>query len=244
MSDIVIVDDKNIQNRIFNIRDKQIMLDRDLSELYQVKTKVLNQAVKRNIDRFPEDFMFQLSKEEFENWRSQFVTSNNDKMGLRRPPYAFTEQGISMLASVLKSKIAVEVSIKIIRTFVNMREFLSNNMLIFQRFDYIEQKLLKHDENFDRIFKALENKSIKPKQHIFYDGQIFDAYLFISDIIKSAKKSIILIDNYIDESVLILFAKRDANIRTTIYTKNITKQLQLFAESLWETSKNIINNIQ
>ena len=227
MSDIVIVDDKNIQNRISNIRDKQIMLDRDLSELYQVKTKVLNQAVKRNIDRFPEDFMFQLSKEEFENWRSQFVTSNNDKMGLRRPPYSFTEQGISMLASVLKSKIAVEVSIKIIRTFVNMREFLSNNMLIFQRFDYIEQKLLKHDENFDRIFKALENKSIKPKQHIFYDGQIFDAYLFISDIIKSAKKSIILIDNYIDESVLILFAKRDANIRTTIYTKNITQQLQL-----------------
>ncbi len=176
MNDIVTIDEKNIQSRIFTIRDKQIILDRNLAELYQVETKVLNQAVKRNIDRFPEDFMFQLSKEEFENWRSQFVTSNNDKMGLRRPPYAFTEQGVSMLASVLKSRIAVEVSIKIIRSFVNMRKFLSNNMLIFQRFDQIEQKLLKYDENFDKIFKALEDKSIKPKQNIFYDGQIFDAY--------------------------------------------------------------------
>jgi len=227
MNDIVTIDEKNIQSRIFTIRDKQIILDRNLAELYQVETKVLNQAVKRNIDRFPEDFMFQLSKEEFENWRSQFVTSNNDKMGLRRPPYAFTEQGVSMLASVLKSRIAVEVSIKIIRSFVNMRKFLSNNMLIFQRFDQIEQKLLKYDENFDKIFKALEDKSIKPKQNIFYDGQIFDAYLFVSDIIKSAKESIILIDNYIDESVLILFSKRGANIRTTIYTKNISQQLQL-----------------
>ncbi len=227
MNDIVTVDEKNIQSRIFTIRDKQIMLDRNLAELYQVETKVLNQAVKRNIDRFPEDFMFQLSKEEFENWRSQFVTSNNDKMGLRRPPYAFTEQGVSMLASVLKSRIAVEVSIKIIRSFVNMRKFLSNNMLIFQRFDHIEQKLLKHDESFDKIFKALEDKSIKSKQHIFYNGQIFDAYLFVSDIIKSAKESIILIDNYIDESVLILFSKRDVNIKTTIYTKNISQQLQL-----------------
>ena len=186
----------DIQDKIFTIRGVQVMLDRDLASLYQVQTKVFNQAVKRNIERFPEDFMFQLSSEEFDNWRSQIVTSNSDKMGLRRPPYAFTEQGVSMLSAILKSKIAIEISVKIIRTFVNMRRFILSNNLMYQRFERIENRLSAHDENFEKIFKAIEDKSVKPKQGIFYNGEVFDAYTFVSDLVKSAKKSIILIDNY------------------------------------------------
>ena len=192
MSDITIINEQNIKDTIFTIRDMQVMLDRDLAKLYGVETKVFNQAVKRNIERFPEDFMFQLTKEELENWRSQFVTSNKEKMGLRRLPYAFTEQGVSMLSAILKSSTAVEISVKIVRTFVNMRKFISSNSLMYDRFERIKQRLSIHDENFNKIFKAIEDKSIKPKQGIFYNGQIFDAYTFISDIIKSAKKSIIL----------------------------------------------------
>ncbi len=194
----------DIQDKIFTIRGVQVMLDRDLASLYQVQTKVFNQAVKRNIERFPEDFMFQLSSEEFDNWRSQIVTSNSDKMGLRRPPYAFTEQGVSMLSAILKSKIAIEISVKIIRTFVNMRRFILSNNLMYQRFERIENRLSAHDENFEKIFKAIENKSIKPKQGIFYNGQIFDAYSFVADLIKSAKQSILLIDNYKVDNVLSL----------------------------------------
>ncbi len=192
----LIVDEQTIQNKIYTIRGVQVMLDRDLAGLYQVETKALNQAVKRNIDRFPKDFMFQLSNEEFDNWRSQFVTSNSDKMGLRRPPYAFTEQGVSMLSSVLKSKIAIDISIQIIRTFVNMRKFISSNNLIHERFERIEHRLSQHDQNFEKLFKAIEDRSIKPTQGIFYNGQIFDAYAFVADLIKSAKNSIILIDNH------------------------------------------------
>ena len=224
--DKLIVNEQTIQNRIFTIRGQQVMIDRDLAELYRVETKVLNQAVKRNQDRFPQDFMFQLSHEEFENWRSQIVTSNSDKMGLRRPPYAFTEQGVSMLSSVLKSKVAIDISVKIIRTFVNMRRFISSNNLIYERFERVEQRLSQHDDNFDKIFKAIEDKSIKPKQGIFFDGQIFDAYVFVNDLIKSAKESITLIDNYIDETTLTLFAKVP-EIEVTIYTHTINRQLKL-----------------
>ncbi len=124
------IDNQNLQDKIHTIRGLQVMLDRDLAELYGVETKVLNQAVKRNIDRFPIDFMFQLSQGEFENWRSQFVTSNSDKMGLRRPPYAFTEQGVSMLSTVLKSDVAVDISVKIIRAFAEMRKMFSSNSLL------------------------------------------------------------------------------------------------------------------
>ena len=193
MNEIIMIE--NIQNRIFTIRGKQVMIDRDLALLYQVETKVLNQAVKRNLDRFPNDFMFQLSKVEFSNWRSQFVTSNSDKMGLRRPPYVFTEAGVSMLASILKSKKAIKISVNIIRAFVQMRKFITNNANIFQRINNIEQKQLISDIKLNEILKEIELNEIKPKQGIFYNGQIFDAYKLISDFIRSAKKSIILIDN-------------------------------------------------
>jgi hypothetical protein len=224
MNELII--DENIKNKIFTIRGLQVMLDRDLAKLYGVETKVFNQAVKRNIERFPSDFMFQLSKDEFENWRSQIVTSNSDKMGLRRPPYAFTEQGVSMLSAILKSDIAVNISVKIIRAFVDMRKVISNNSLIYKKLDNLERKQILNDEKFEKLFNALEDKTIKPKQGIFYDGQIFDAYSFVSDLIRGVKSKIILIDNYCDDSVLTLFIKNQ-NIDVTIYTKNISKQLNL-----------------
>ena len=218
--------DQNIQNKIYTIRGVQVMLDRDLAELYGVENRVLNQAVKRNINRFPEEFMFQLTREEFEIWKSQIVTSNSDKMGLRKMPHVFTEQGVSMLSAVLRSEIAIEVSIKIINNFVQMRKFINSNALIFQKFEKIEQKLLSHEQQFEKVFDAIESKDIKPSQGIFYDGQIFDAYKFASDLIKSAKDSITLIDNYIDDTTLTLLSKNQ-DIDITIYTHTISKQLKL-----------------
>jgi len=142
-------------------------------------------------------------------------------------PYAFTEQGVSMLSAVLKSDIAVEISVKIIRSFVNMRKLISNNALVFQRLETLEQKQFTNDEKFNKLFEAIEAKSLKPTQGIFYDGEIYDAYLFVSNLIKSAKESIVLVDNYIDESVLTMLCKREQNVSATLYTKNITAQLEL-----------------
>ncbi len=231
---MIIIDSETIQNKIYTVRGIQIMLDEDLAILYEVEPKRLNEQVKRNIERFPEKFRFQLTEEEYEILRSQFATLRFHKgWGTHRKylPFAFTEQGVSMLSAVLRSKTAIEVSIKIIDTFVSMRKFIQSNASIFQRLDTLETKQIQHklesDEKFEKIFNAIESKEIKPKQHIFYNGQIFDAYLFLSDIIKSAKISIKLIDNYIDESVLVLLTKRDANVQATIYTKNISKQLEL-----------------
>ena len=234
---MIVADNSMIQKKIYTIRGMQVMLDRDLAKLYQVETKVLNQAVKRNIDRFPKDFMFHLTKKELSNWKSQFVTSNNDKMGLRRPPYAFTEQGVSMLSAILRSKVAIDVSIKIIRAFVRMRKYINSNANIFNRLSNIEEKIIasdvkqiETDQKFEQIFKAIEEKSIKPKQGIFFDGQIFDAYKLLIDIIKKADKSIFIIDNYIDESILILLTKRKPEVDVKIFTKNITKQMKLDIE--------------
>lgn len=231
MNELTIIDNQTIQDKIYTIRDVQVMLDRDLAELYGVETRALNQAVKRNIERFPEEFMFQLTKEELENWMSQIVISNKEIMGLRKLPFVFTEQGVSMLSAVLKSQTAVQISIQIIKSFVNMRRFLQNNASLFTRIESIEKRQIsyeiRNDTKVDAILNAIEEKGAPQKQHIFYDGQIFDAYLFVSDIIKSAKKSIKLIDNYVDESTLVLFTKRDANVAMTIYTKMISKQLEL-----------------
>jgi hypothetical protein len=221
----LVINEQHIQHRIFTLRNRQVMLDRDLAELYQVETRALKQAVKRNIDRFPNDFMFELSDDEINFMVSQNVIPSKKHLG-GATPYAFTEQGVSMLSSVLKSKIAIDVNIAIFRAFAKMRKFLLANATIFQKFNYIEQKLLQHDENFEKVFKAIESKDVKPTQGIFYDGQIFDAYIFISDLIKSAKKSIVLIDNYVDETVLTLFSKNQ-KIEVTIFTKNISKQLKL-----------------
>jgi hypothetical protein len=220
----------DVKNKIYSIRGQQVMIDSDLAELYQVETKALNQAVKRNEDRFPKDFMFQLTKKEFLNLRSQIVTSSLTHGGRRKLPYVFTEQGVSMLASILKSKVATSISIKIIRTFVQMRKFLISNTQLFSRLDNLEAKQsqykLESDKNFQKIFRALDQGKIKPKQGIFYNGQIFDAYVFIANLVKSADKEIILIDNYVDETVLDLFAKRKKKIKVIIYTQRLTKILR------------------
>ncbi|MBW8050768.1 MAG: ORF6N domain-containing protein [Cytophagales bacterium] len=216
---------ENIQNLIFTIRDIQVMIDRDLADMYSVETKVLNQAVKRNLNRFPELFRFQLTEKE----KIELVTNCDRFKKLKHSsvnPYAFTEQGVSMLSAVLYSDTAVNISIQIIQAFVEMKKFISTNASIFQRLDKVELKQIKTDQKFEEIFKALEDKSIKPKQGIFYDGQIFDAYVFVSDLIKSAQKSILLIDNYVDETVLQLFTKRNKNVSVSIYTKNITETLK------------------
>jgi hypothetical protein len=219
---------QNIQNKIHTIRYMQVIVDRDLAELYGVQTKVFNQAVKRNTKRFPESFRFQLN----ENEKSELVT-NCDRFKMLKHstslPYVFTEQGISMLSAVLKSDIAIEISIKIIETFVEMRRYLASNSLMHERFERIEHRLSTYDDNFHKIFEAMESKDIKPKEGIFYDGEIFDAYLFVSDLIKQARKSIVLMDNYIDETVLTLLSKNQ-NIEITIYTHSISKQLKLDLE--------------
>jgi len=225
----------NIQNYIYLIRWVQVILDRDLALLYGVQTKVLNQAVKRNISRFPNDFRFQLTEKEFKeinniydkkSLRSQTVTLEKGKWKHRKYlPYVFTEQWIAMLSWVLKSKIAITISIKIMNSFVEMRKNISNNKLIYSKLEKIEQKQIEDDEKFKKLFDAFEYK-VNNKQWIFYNGQIFDAYIFIIEILKSAKKSIILIDNYIDESVLNLLTKRKKDVKATIYTKNISKILK------------------
>ncbi len=217
---------ENIQNRIFTIRDVQIMIDKDLAELYQVETKVLNQAVKRNIGRFPKMFRFQLNDAE----KFELVTNCDRYRKLKHSsvnPYAFTEQGVAMLSAVLRSDIAVKVSIQIIQAFVEMKKFIATNAIIFQRLDNIEKKQIITDQKFDEVFKALENKSLIPKQGIFYNGQIFDAYTLIADIIRSAKKHIILIDNYIDDTVFKQFSKRNTAVNVVIYTKTISEMLKL-----------------
>ena len=212
-----------IEPLIKNIRGQQVMLDKDLAMLYGIETKVLNQTVKRNIERFPDDFRFELSREEC--LRSQIVTSNG-RGGNRYSTYAFTEQGVAMLSSVLRSKTAIEVNIKIMRAFVSMRNFLLNNAEVFQRLSTMEyhqlemqQHLQESDKRIEEVFRRLDEGNVKPKQGVFYNGQIYDAYAFVSDLIKSAKKHIILIDNYVDETVLTLLDKRENGV-CHIYSAN------------------------
>ncbi|KGO11345.1 ORF6N domain-containing protein [Elizabethkingia bruuniana] len=216
-----------IKNMIYTIRDKQVMLDSDLASLYQVETKNLNKAVKRNIERFPVSFCFQLTEEEVENLRFQIGTSSVSYGGRRYLPYVFSEQGVAMASAILRSDIAVKVSVEIMEAFVEMRRMLASNASLFHRLDKIELKQLEADQRFEEIFKALESDKLHSEKGIFYNGQIFDAYAFVSDIIRNAKTSIILLDNYVDDTVLTLLGKRKTNVTATIYTKSISNQLRL-----------------
>ncbi|MDE6198770.1 MAG: ORF6N domain-containing protein, partial [Muribaculaceae bacterium] len=213
-----------IENRILTLRGKQIMIDRDLAELYGVETKVLNQAVKRNIERFPDHFRFKLTNQEKEE-----LVTNCDRFNMLKhssvKPFAFTEQGVAMLSAVLKSETAIHTSIRIIDAFVAMRNFLMNNASIFQRIERIELKQLKTDEKVDAIFDKLNNRK-EPAQGIFFDGQIFDAYAFVADLIRNAGQRIIVIDNYVDDSVLVQLSKRKAGVTVDIYTGQPTRQLR------------------
>ena len=247
-----------IEPLIRTIRGQQVLLDSDLAILYGVETKRLNQQVKRNIERFPEDFMFQLTQEEVicsrsqiatlnkgTNLRSQIATSSQEVSlksqivtsshgGVRYLPYAFTENGIAMLSSVLRSPIAIQVNIRIMRAFTAMRQFIASNAQIFQRLDVMEQNQLalaahqvETDHKLEEIFRRLDSGNVQPHQGIFYDGQIFDAYTFINDRIREATTRIILIDNFIDDSVLTILSKRADKVTATIYTKKPSAQLQL-----------------
>ena len=233
------VDNDFIKSRIFAIRGVQVMLDRDLAELYGVPTKALNQAVKRNADRFPEGFVFQLRQDEFDGLRSQTVTSNETshlpnrvlksqiatsrRGGLRYRPYAFTEHGIVMLASLLKSKTASEVSVKIVNTFVAMRKFILANAQVFQRLESVEQRQIVTDGKVNEILNRL-NAGEVPLQGVFYNGQLWDARALVLSLVSRAKRSLILIDNWANTTVLDLFTKKREGVRLTIFTSEHFKE--------------------
>ena len=211
---------------IYFIREKYVMVDRDLAEIYQVETRVLNQAVQRNRLRFPETFCFKMSDKEFSNWKSQIVISNSVKMSLRKNPFVFTEQGVAMLSAVLRSETAIRTSIQIMDAFVKMQHFVQSNATVFKRLDFLELRQLSADMKIDSVLKEIHNKTEPIEQGIFFEGHIFDAYIFVSDLMRSAEKSIDLIDNFVDERVLSLLSKRKIGVSATIYTKNITKQIE------------------
>jgi len=218
----------HIEPLIRLIRGQQIILDFDLAMLYNIETKRLKEQVKRNIIRFPADFMFQLTTDEFNSLRSQIATSNK-RGGTRYLPYAFTESGVAMLSSVLHTEVAITTNIKIMRAFTSMRHIIAASTQMLQRLANIEYHQIETDKRIDEVFRRLD-QGAKAKQGIFFDGQIFDAYIFVSDLIKSATTRIILIDNYIDETVFTQLDKRQPSVSATIYTKQITAQLQLDIE--------------
>jgi hypothetical protein len=220
-----------IENHMQTIRGKQVIVDRDLATLYGVETKVLKQAVKRNIRRFPDDFMLVLTIEETQSSRSQIVTLNNSKtkrgQNIKYQAMAFTEQGVAMLSTVLKSDLAIAISIEIMQVFVKLRNKLHESAFIQSRLSQMEMRIELQDLKIDSILiKTFENNSI-PTHGIFFENQIFDAYAFFSDIVTRAKHSIILIDNYVDHSVLLQLAKRQKDVIATIYTERIPAALQL-----------------
>ena len=233
-NDFVEIVRPSIEKMIYVIRDKQVMLDSDLAVLYQVETGALNRAVKRNISRFPEDFRFQLTKEEYQNLRCQTGISSsaqgeNNYGGRRTLPYVFTEQGISMLASVLHSEVAIKVSIGIMRAFVEMRRFIANNALLFERISNVELKQLEYqkqtDEKLDQIFEYISDHE-ESNQKVFFDGQIYDAFSLIVSLIQKAEKEIVLIDGYVDIGTLNLLTKKNENVTVVMYTLKRTKLSQ------------------
>ena len=240
---------EQIESLILSIRGKQVILDRDLARLYGVETRRLNEQVRRNMERFPEDFMFQLTKEEADFSRSQIATINEDgdnsrsqnatlkvKQGqnIKYLPYAFTENGIAMLSSVLRSPMAIATNIHIMRAFNAMRHFIGSQAQVFQRLEVVERNQLalttqvaENNKKLEEVFRRLDDHSENPGKGIFYDGQIFDAYTFINERIREAKKRIVLIDNYVDDSVLTMLDKRNKGVDAVVYTKNISRQLSL-----------------
>ncbi len=229
-----------IEQQIFTVRQVQVMLDADLAELYQTTTSRLNEQVKRNIGRFPSDFMFQLNAEEWqqissvrgpmtnESLRSQNAMLKNDRGKHRKYlPYVFTEQGVASLSGVLKSEMAIQVHVEIMRAFVSMRKVLVENISVLKRIESIEFRLLQNDQKFNQVFKALEAGQPQPEKGIFFNGQVFDAYVFVCELIKKANHELVLIDNYIDETVLALLTKRSIGVKVIIYTMRISKGLEL-----------------
>ena len=217
----------NIRNLIYEVRGKQVMLDSDLAILYGCinGTKTINQAVKRNLERFPSNFYFQLTKIEYDNLKSQIGTSNNNFYGgIRKLPYVFTEQGVAMLSSVLRTKNAAKVSVNIINAFVYMRRFINKNKDIFKRVieiendtSYIKNALIDHEDKINKIFNKFDRKE-DLKNKLFFDGEIYDAYSLLVDIISKANKEIIIIDNYVDKVTLDILSKKKVNVMVLLIT--------------------------
>ena len=244
MNNTIVKDEVNIENLIYEVRGKQVMLDSDLARLYGCVngTKTINQAVKRNVDKFPDDFYFQLTKNEFFNLKSQFGTSSwNDYGGIRKLPYVFTEQGVAMLATIIKTKVATEMSITIMRAFVAMRKYISSN-LIEQK--YINNMVLEHDSQIKLLqstFNKLEEK--KKVNEIYFDGQIYDAYSKIQDIFKEAKKELIIIDGYADNTILDIIKRLKINVIIVTKPNNLlTKQDVLKYNKQYNNLKVIYDN--
>ena len=225
--------DLRIEERIYSVRGKQVMIDKDLALLYGVEVKRLNEQVRRNMERFPEDFMFQLTPEEC--LRSQIATLNTARgQHLKYMPYAFTEYGIAMLSGVLRSETAIAANIRIMRAFADMRKLIPQQQEMFRRIESLEHhqlemshKLSETADKVENILNRMENNSSLPTQGIFFDGQIYDAYSFVADLVRKATERIILIDNYIDDTVLTLLDKRADGVEAVIYTGKASKQLQL-----------------
>ena len=220
-----LIQNEKIKNLIYTIRGKQVMLDSDVAMLYQCETKYVNRVVKRNKERFPEEFCFKLTEDEFENLRFQFDTSSFEKNnygGRRYLPNVFTEQGIAMLSALLKSNIAVKISIQIMKAFIEMRKFIMSNAQVFDRLTNVEYKLIEHDKKFDKVFNELQRDE-NIKQKIFFKGQIYDAYSLVVKLIKRANKKIVIIDNYIDDSVLDILMKKKKDVEVEIVTSNNCK---------------------
>ena len=245
---------ENIENLIHVIRGKQVMLDVDLARLYGVETKRLNEQVKRNIERFPEDFMFQLTREEAESSRSQFATLNEDGElsrsqfatlngrghNIKHLPYAFTENGVAMLSTVLRSQQAININIQIMRAFNTMRHFIATNAQVFQRLEVIEhtqlslvahqEELAAHqtstDQKLEEVFHRLDEGAATPKEAIFFEGQFFEARVLLEQIIKTATKRVIIIDGYIDAATFEMLDVRAKGVTADIYSDSEYKTLR------------------
>ena len=221
--EIMLVNQESLAEKIYIIRGQKVMLDFELAEIYGYETKAFNQQVKRNIEKFDEDFRFQLTKDEWEFLRSKILTSKSDEGsgGRRYMPYAFTEQGIYMLATVLKGDAAEQQSIFIMRAFREMRHFIANNALLFEKVSHIELRQLEYEKNtdvrFDKVFRYIEDHA-ETEQKIFFDGQIYDAFSLITSIVQRATREIILIDGYVDVDTLNILAKKNAGVDVKIYT--------------------------
>jgi len=230
---IILVEPEAIKARIFHLREQQVMLDKDIAALYEVDSRRLREQVRRNIERFPEDFMFQLTETEVDFMVSQNAIPSRKHLG-GSLPYVFTEQGVASLSGVLKSPKTSEVHVQVMRAFVDMRRFIQNNVHIFARLDSVERRQItfesETEKNFERVLQALDPMNDAPRQGIFYNGQVYDAYTFVCDLVRKAGKSLVLIDNYVDDSVLTLLSKRSADVSCAIYTKTISKKLALDLE--------------
>ena len=214
--DMILIDERSIKDRIYTIRGVQVMLDADLAQLYHVETKALNQAMKRNTNRFPSQFCFQLTKKE----RDELVTTCDRLARLKHSstyPYVFSESGVAMLSAVLHSEIAVKTSVSIMNAFVSMRHYLTDNSLVFQRLDRIELKQLETDDKVNQLFKQLE-KPEPDKAVIFFKGQMWDASSCIEQILEKAEREIILIDSYVDRKTLDMLSRKKTGVSVLMFT--------------------------